>query len=232
MPALPTEGARLTLRLGGAAVLLLVAAVLFGIVAEDVVTGDRVTVLDVRIARWLRDRATPHLTTAMLFFTHLHSTLAIGIYSAVAAGIMASRRQWRRVVTVLVCIGGGLALNVLMKHAFQRGRPVLEEPLLTLSTYSFPSGHVVGSTLAYGLLVVFVFRRSRSLPLRALALVGAGMAIALVAFTRLYLGVHYLSDVIAGFLEGVAWLTLCLSALAEFGRRRDAGLRKRLPMPR
>jgi undecaprenyl-diphosphatase len=232
MAAPPTERARLALRLGAAAVLMLVAAVLFGIVARDVVAGERITVLDLEIAHWLRAHATPQLTTAMLLFTHLHSTLAIGIYSAVAAAVMAMRGQWHRATTVLICIGGGLALNVLMKHAFRRGRPVLEEPLLTLSTYSFPSGHVAGSTLAYGLLVVFVFRRSRNLPARVLALVGAGMAIAAVAFTRLYLGVHYLSDVIAGFLEGVVWLTLCLSALAEFRRRRDAGLRKRLPTPR
>lgn len=228
----PTAGARLTLRLGASAVLMLVAATLFGIVAEDVVSGDRITVLDAEIARWLRDRATPPLTTAMLVVTHLHSTLAIGIYSGLAAAVMAWRRQWHRVATLVVCIGGGLALNVLMKHAFQRGRPVLEEPLLTLSTYSFPSGHAAGSTLAYGLLVVFFFRRSRSVAGRVLAVAGAGMAIAVVAFTRLYLGVHYLSDVIAGFLEGVAWLALCLSALAEFRRRRRAGPDRQVPTPR
>jgi undecaprenyl-diphosphatase len=219
-------------RLGAAAVLMLVAAVLFGIVARDVVAGERITVLDLEIAHWLRAHATPQLTTAMLLFyasaldpghRHLQRRRRRGHGDARA---MASGDD------VLICIGGGLALNVLMKHAFRRGRPVLEEPLLTLSTYSFPSGHVAGSTLAYGLLVVFVFRRSRNLPARVLALVGAGMAIAVVAFTRLYLGVHYLSDVIAGFLEGVVWLTLCLSALAEFRRRRDAGLRKRLPTPR
>ncbi|HEX2541913.1 MAG TPA: phosphatase PAP2 family protein [Caldimonas sp.] len=220
MPASASDGARLTLRIAAGALLMLAAASLFGIVAGAVVSGHRITVLDVEIARWLREAATPLLTTWMLIVTHLHSALAVTVYAAVVAAHAARHRRWRRLVTVVVCIGGGLALNVLMKHAFQRARPILDDPLLTLSTYSFPSGHVLGSTLLYGLAVVFVFRRTRRPSLRALAVLGAGAAIALVAFTRLYLGVHYLSDVIAGFLEGVAWLALCLNALAAFWKRR------------
>jgi undecaprenyl-diphosphatase len=219
MRAPVSERARLALRLGVGALLMLVAAALFGIVAEDVVSGDRITVLDVEIARWLRERATPPLTACMLLVTHLHSTVAIAIYGSLAALYFARHRQWQRLLAVGVCIAGGLALNVLMKHAFQRARPVLDNPLLTLETYSFPSGHVAGSTLVYGLAVVYVFQRTPRLHWRALAVLGAALAIALVAFTRLYLGVHFLSDTIAGFLEGVAWLALCLSALHAYWSR-------------
>ena len=156
----------------------------------------------------------------MLVVTHLHSTTAVCIYGAVVAACMARWRRWRSLVTVTVCVVGGLALNVLVKHAFQRPRPMLDDPLLTLETYSFPSGHVAGSTLVYGLLVVLAFRRTTRSGTRLLVLAGAAAAIGLVAFTRLYLGVHYLSDVIAGFLEGVAWLALCLSALEILWGRR------------
>ena len=217
----PAEQARLVLRLGAAALLMLVAASLFGIVAADVVSGDRITLLDAEIASRLRAWATPPLTTWMLIVTHLHSMTAVCIYGAVAAAAMARWRRIRSLVTVLVCVGGGLALNVLMKHAFQRPRPVLDDPLLTLDTYSFPSGHVLGSTLVYGLLVVLVFRHTRRPLWRLLAAAGALAAIGLVAFTRMYLGVHYLSDVIAGFLEGVVWLALCLSALHMHWQRSD-----------
>ena len=214
-----TPRAELALRLGVGALVLVLAAALFGAIAEDVATSDRLTVLDVELAQSLHDRATPALTRWMLVVTNLHSTIAVSCYAAIAGIALAAGRRWRRLITVFVCIAGGLTLNVLMKLAFHRARPVLDHPLLTLSSYSFPSGHVAGSTLMYGLLVAWVFTRTRSAALRAAAVLAAAAAIALVAFTRMYLGVHYLSDVAAAFAEGVAWLALCLSALAAFWRR-------------
>jgi undecaprenyl-diphosphatase len=218
-PVAVSRRAELALRLGVGALLLIAAAWLFGAIAEDVVTSDRLTVLDVQLARWLREQATPTLTRWMLLVTNLHSTVAVSCYAGIVAAVLAWRRKWRRLATVFVCVGGGLLLNVLMKLAFHRARPVLEDPLLTLSSYSFPSGHVAGSTIAYGLLVAWVFGRTRRPLWRVLAVVGAAAAIALVAFTRMYLGVHYLSDVVAAFAEGVAWLALCLSALTVFWGR-------------
>ena len=218
-PVAVSRRAELALRLGVGALLLIAAAWLFGAIAEDVVTSDRLTVLDVQLARWLREQATPALTRWMLFVTNLHSTVAVSCYAAVVAAVLAWRRKWRRLATVFACVGGGLLVNVLMKLAFHRARPVLDDPLLTLSSYSFPSGHVAGSTIAYGLVVAWVFGRTRRPLWRVLAVVGASAAIALVAFTRMYLGVHYLSDVVAAFAEGVAWLALCLSALTVFWLR-------------
>ena len=212
----------LALRLGGGALLLIAAAWLFGAIAENVASSDRLTVLDVEVARWLRAHATAPITQAMLLITNLHSTIAVSCYAAIAAALLAWRREWRWVATVFVCVAGGLTLNVLMKLAFHRARPVLDDPLLTLTTYSFPSGHVAGSTLMYGLVVAGVFARTKRPAWRLLALVVAAACIALVAFTRMYLGVHYLSDVVAAFAEGVAWLTLCFSALAVFWRRAPA----------
>lgn len=211
--------ARLGLHLAVGAAVLVGAASLFGAIAEDVVTGDRITILDVQLAQWLRAHAQPTLTAWMLVITNLHSTIAVSCYAALAALWFAHRREWRRVVTLALCIGGGLALNVAMKLAFHRARPVLADPLLTLSSYSFPSGHVVGSTILYGLLVVWVFAVTPRAGLRLGALCVALLAIALVAFTRLYLGVHFLSDVGAAFVEGVAWLALSLSGLAELWQR-------------
>jgi undecaprenyl-diphosphatase len=218
-PVAVSRRAELALRLGVGALLLIAAAWLFGAIAEDVATSDRITVLDVQLARWLREHATAALTRWMLAITDLHSTIAVSCYAALVAVVLARRRQWRRLATVFICVAGGLTLNVLMKLAFHRARPTLDDPLLTLSSYSFPSGHVAGSTLMYGLVVAWLFSRTRRPLWRVLAIVGAAAAIALVAFTRMYLGVHYLSDVVAAFAEGVAWLALCLSALTAFWGR-------------
>ena len=213
--------ARLGLQLGLGAALLIAAAWLFGAIAEDVVTSDTLTLLDVELAQWLHQRATPGMTRWMLVVTTLHSTVAIACYTMIAAALAGAKRNWRRLVTLAVCIGGGLALNVMMKVAFHRARPMFEQPLLTLTSYSFPSGHVAATTILYGLGVVWVFGRTRRARWRVLALSGALLAIVLVACSRMYLGVHYLSDVVAAFAEGVAWLALCLSALAAFWHRTD-----------
>jgi len=148
----------------------------------------------------------------------VHSTVAISCYAIVAGIVLARQQRWRSVVTVIVTVAGGLVLNVLMKLAFQRQRPSFDDPLLTLDTYSFPSGHVAGSTLFYGLCVAWVYRRTPELRWRLAALAVATVALVLVGLSRMVLGVHYLSDVVAAFAEGVAWLALCLTALHAFWR--------------
>ena len=203
----------------GFGVLLPIAAIaLFAAIAYAVFNGQALTALDIELSKWLHARATPAMTRSMLVITQLHSTYAIACYGVLAAVLLWSRHARRRSATVFVCIGGGLLLNGLVKLAFQRARPTFEQPILTLATYSFPSGHVAASTIFYGLGVAWVFERTRSVAWRSAALIVAGLAIAVVAFSRMYLGVHYLSDVAAAFAEGVAWLTLCLGGLAAFWR--------------
>lgn len=214
--------ARLGLQLGMGALVLVAAAWLFGAIAEDVATSDRLTLVDVRVVEWLHRHASEGLTAGLLVVTHLHSTVAISVYAAIAAVFLCARRRWRALATLVVCVAGGLVLNVLMKLAFHRARPVFDDPLLTLSSYSFPSGHVAASTIFYGLAVAWGFSRTRNASLRSLAVIGAALAVATVAFSRMYLGVHYLSDVVAAFAEGIGWLALCLSALAAFWRHAAA----------
>ena len=218
MQPAPTVRKRLLLQLGGGALALLVAAWVFGMIAHDVVSGAPLTVLDAELARWLHRQATPPLTAAMLAITNLHSTVAVSCYAMGAALYLFSKRRWRALVTVFVCVAGGLTLNVLMKLAFQRARPTFEHPLLTLNTYSFPSGHMAGSTILYGLCIAWVCALTHRWRWRVPAVLAAALALAGVGLSRMYLGVHYLSDVAAAFAEGVAWLALCLTALRAFWR--------------
>lgn len=221
MPDPIAPPARLALQLVAGALVLIVAAWLFGAIAEDVVTSDRITLVDAELAQWLHRHATPATTRWVLLFTDLHSTIAISCYSALVALYFGFARHWRRVVTMFVCLAGGLTLNVLMKLAFHRARPAFDHPLLTLSSYSFPSGHVAGSTIFYGLGMLFLFTRVPGWIPRVAIATGALLAVALVAFTRVYLGVHFLSDVAAAFAEGIAWLALSLTALDAYWRRKD-----------
>jgi len=201
-------------QLGLGAVLFVASACLFGLIAEDVVAGGRLTLLDEQLAQWLHRSASAEMTRWMLLVSQLHATGAMAMYTGTLGLLAFKKQQWRRVAMLTLCMGGGLLLNVLMKLAFQRARPEFADPIITLSTYSFPSGHVAASTIFYGLGVVWVFGRTRAIHWRVLVLAAAAVAVLLVAFSRLYLGVHYLSDAGAAFAEGVGWLTLCLCALA------------------
>ena len=199
--------------------LFVVAAGLFGFIAEDVVTSDRLTLLDVRIAQWLHLHGSPRVTQWMLVVSQLHSTFAMTFYIAILSIAASVKRQWRRLSTLMLCMVGGMLLNVLMKLVFHRARPHFSDPIVTLTSYSFPSGHVAASTIFYTLGVVWVFGQTRAISWRMLAVTTAALAILLVAFSRMYLGVHYLSDVGAAFAEGVAWVALCMCALAVDWRK-------------
>ncbi|MFP5394173.1 MAG: phosphatase PAP2 family protein [Gammaproteobacteria bacterium] len=216
----PGEVFGLHLTLGMAA--LLVCGVIFGHLAADVASHARITVLDARIAHWLHAHAGPPWTGFMLAVTHAHSTPGL-LMLAGALALYLLRRGWRAWAwTVVAAVPGGMILNVLLKLTFQRARPQFDEPLVTIATYSFPSGHALGATVLYGVLAAFLLAHLRQAWLRALALAGAVAMVLLVAFTRLYLGAHYLSDVLAGMVEGIAWLAVCLAAGATLRRHRRA----------
>ena len=193
---------------------------LFGGIAEDVVTGDALTVVDVVVAQWFHSRAAPGLTRAMLAISQLHGVLAISVAGALTAAVLAWKRNWPWIVVLVLTLPGGMLVNVLMKLAFQRARPSFDHPLQVLASYSFPSGHVAGATLFYGFLVAFLASRAGKESHKLVAIVAAVLMIALVALSRMYLGVHYLSDVLAAFAEGVAWLTLCVVASRTWSRYR------------
>ena len=202
--------------------LILLAGFLFGEIAEDVVDGDTITVIDAQLAHWFHARAHPVFTRVMLFITHWN-----GIAGSCVMGVLLAAWFWRRgahywLIVALIAIPGGMLLNVALKHIFQRARPSFDDPLLTLTTYSFPSGHTAAATVFYGLLACFIVCRTRSWRRRVLAVAGAVLMVGLVALSRMYLGAHYLSDVLAASVEGTAWLAVCITAVSTLHRRRTA----------
>jgi undecaprenyl-diphosphatase len=207
--------------------LILLAALAFGEIAEDVVEGDKITLIDVQLAHWFRERATAGFTELMLFITHWNGILGSSIMGALLAIWFWYRKAHYWLVVVMVAVPGGMLLNVALKHIFQRARPSLEDPLLTLSTYSFPSGHTAAATVFYGLLACYLVRRVRTWPARAAILAACVAMVMLVALSRMYLGVHYLSDVLAASAEGAAWLAVCITAISTLQRRRIARARGR-----
>jgi undecaprenyl-diphosphatase len=205
--------------------LILCAALAFGEIAEDVVEGDTITLIDVQLAHWFRERAGGGFTHIMLFITHWNGILGSSIMGALLALWFWYRKAHYWLAVVLVAVPGGMLLNVALKHIFRRARPTLEDPLLTLSTYSFPSGHTAAATVFYGLLACYLVRRVHGWPARTAVMAACVLMVMLVALSRMYLGVHYLSDVLAAAAEGAAWLAICITAVSTLQRRRIARAR-------
>lgn len=205
-----SPGGYLGLHITIGALVMVGASWLFGGIVEDVLTGDPLTVIDVLVENWLHQRATPATTQIMLTISHLNGPLAISSYIVLAAMYLVYRREWYWLVSLLLTVPSGMLLNVLMKYAFHRARPSFEHPILSLTTYSFPSGHAAGSTLFFGMLAVFLVSKVDSWKRRVAIVLSAFALMILVSFSRMYLGVHYLSDVLAGMAGGVAWLSFCL----------------------
>ena len=203
------------------ALVLIAACWLFGGISEDILTGDPLTIVDRDVATFLHARMTPWLTEAMLPITFLGSVAFLRIASAVVGIWLAWRRAWYRLITLMLVMPGGALLNLLLNHAFHRQRPFFENPLVTLSGYSFPSGHAMGSTLFYGLLAWFVALALRRWRWRVLVILGAFLVVLLIGFSRIYLGAHYLSDVLGAMAAGVAWLALCITGVSTLRRYRQ-----------
>jgi membrane-associated phospholipid phosphatase len=210
----------LGLHLSVGALVLMLAVFVFAQIAEGVMLAQRITRLDVQVSNWFHANATPLGTQLMLGVTHLHSTAGILGLCAALALYWRRRKAWDWGVTLLVSVPLGMLINVALKDIFQRARPSFEHPVLTLASYSFPSGHTAGATLFYGVLAAWLICRAHSWFARIGIALLASLMVALVALSRVYLGAHYPSDVLAAMAAGGGWLAFSLTAAATWRRRR------------
>lgn len=206
-------------QIGFGAVVLVGAGWLFGEIAEDVVEDASVVLLDMAIAGWFHTHAYHPLTQLMLGISLANGSVGLSVLALLLAGYFVWKHEWYWLLGLAFAVPGGMLLNVLTKLAFHRARPHFADPLVDLATYSFPSGHTLGATVFYGTLAAYLVMRVSSLRLRLLVVAAALAMIANVGLSRVYLGAHFLTDVLAAFAEGCAWLGLSLIAVATLQRR-------------
>ncbi|MDB5861905.1 MAG: phosphatase family protein [Ramlibacter sp.] len=196
-----------------------VALALFALLLHEVLAQGVLTRFDSEVLLYFAAHRSGWLTSLALATSTLHQTVAVLAATALAAAVLAWRRRARWALLLLAVPTGMLANNAI-KHLVQRDRPTLDAPLVQLTTLSFPSGHAIAATLFYGALLLVLLAHQRRWPVRLAAAAFATAMILLVAFARIYLGVHYLSDVLAAICLGVAWLALWLAGLERWERRR------------
>lgn len=191
---------------------------LFGRLAEDIVSNDPLVSFDQTAATTIHELRTPALTTFFLVITALGSIEAIALVSLVGAVVFGVWRRWLPFWAWLIAAGGSVMLLLLLKALFARPRPYVEYPLLLETYYSFPSGHAMEAVVLYGMLAYFAMLALRTWWTRSTVVFGTSLLVLLIGFSRMYLGVHYFSDVVAGFAAGGVWLSICIMAI-EFVRQ-------------
>ena len=175
-------------------------------------------VLEKETFRWdtatllgLHQWANPTLDTVMLSITRLGDPDFVVVIVAMSLGWLLWQQQRLKAGTLLLMCSGTLLLNQGMKLAFARPRPILWQRLIEETSYGFPSGHALGSLVLYGF-IGYVLADRYPQHTRSIYSISVGL-IALIGFSRLYLGVHYPTDIFAGYAVGLLWLITCVFML-------------------
>jgi undecaprenyl-diphosphatase len=211
----------LVLRLVGSAknevpILALLIATLIGAtwlflgIAEDVITGDPLVVFDQSVFAVLQELRTRTADTLMVAVTELGDTSVVLTMVGAVLALLVFHRSWRTALYFLAAVGGASLFNTAIKLAVHRSRPIPD--LYTgWSDYSFPSGHSTENAALYGFLAFLVCRRLPSSRWTAVVLPMTSL-IGAIAFSRVYLGAHWFSDVAAGLAFGTIWLIILMIA--------------------
>lgn len=209
-------GARFGLRIALLAVALVLVAVPFGLLLEQVKTNGPLVRLDTYAANHLHGWVVSHhwVATAFRVVSFFASPVWFYVLIGAAAAFWWFRGAHRRLAVYLLTTGvvGGL-VDTAVKLLVNRSRPSLEHPIATAHGKSFPSGHTMLATYGYGCLLLAFLPLAP--PRLHRPLIGLWLAVvALVAFARLGLGVHFISDVLGGFVLGLAWLAATTAAFS------------------
>ncbi|MEG4443108.1 phosphatase PAP2 family protein [Microcoleus sp. AT9_B5] len=197
------------IRLAGLAVAAL-AMWGFATIAEEVLEKESYA-FDTSILLYLRSLHTPLGDRIMLGFTFLGEPNLLLVICVTLGIILLARNHRSEAATIAIAAGGAIGLNLLLKKLFARARPQLWERVVDVRFYSFPSGHAMISMVIYGLLGYFL--GSRFPKQRWLIYSLTVVLVAAIGLSRLYLGVHWPTDVIAGYTAGLVWLIACILSL-------------------
>jgi membrane-associated phospholipid phosphatase len=197
---------------------ILALLIFFGIV-EIVFQQRPLLQIDAIVAEYLQQHTTPLGIGVMTFFSEL-AIPGVPLLAVVGALLLMYRRRWAELTLWIAVLGGGLFLNSWLKQVYNAVRPPIADPLRLAFEWGFPSGHALAALIAYGLLGVLLwFRITRPRRRIAVALSLAAL-ILMIGFSRLYVGDHYLGDVLAGYAVGLSWLAFCVGVWAAYRAQR------------
>jgi undecaprenyl-diphosphatase len=203
--------------------IVVAAAAGFAEIAEELVTGTSMAHADEAFSGALRSHVGAPALQVFAVLTHLGDVWVLAVLGGVLALWLWWRRQHALALGWVLALGGNALLNPLLKRVFERVRPIHDPGFASATGWSFPSGHTSGATVAYGMLT-YVMLRTLPAAWHLPALLGAAALAFTVGCSRVFLQVHFVSDVVAGFASGSAWLVVCILSveLSRKGQRREA----------
>jgi len=185
----------------GLLVLFIGGGSIFASLADEVREGDTVS-FDTAVLLGINSRSSPLLDTVFSTGTMLGGAVVVAAVSLAMITALALRKSYSRALLATLIIGGTTLANFFLKLVFERSRPELWTRLVEEQSFSFPSGHAMAS-MALGLTIVLLTWNTRW---RAAAVIGAIVYVLFIGFSRLYLGVHYPTDILAGWLVSSLWV--------------------------
>ena len=205
--------------------IFLVAGLLVGVagtaafvaLADEVREGET-QAFDEAVIRWMQAQHSPLLDRVMIEVTALGTGTTVLMIVAIAALFLTLTQHKYSAILLLVATSGGLVLNGVLKLGFDRPRPSVFIPAVHTVSSSFPSGHAMSSAIVYGTVAYLAARLHRRRWARWVVMTFAFVVIALISASRMYLGVHYPSDVVAGVIIGLAWAGFCMATLEAIQR--------------
>ena len=186
---------------------------LFFYLAQETLWSHEMDLLDSVIIWLVQYYASPFWDKIMLTFTAVGSAYCFGLIGMLLLGLLLYCRRWHEGAVLSVCLGGSILLNLLLKNIFARPRPDVL-PIVSAVGYSFPSGHAMVALCFYGMSAYLLSRIFTHILSRIMIFLLFGILVMLIGISRIYLGVHYPSDVLAGYIAGATWLAFCISLLA------------------
>jgi undecaprenyl-diphosphatase len=228
--AFKTMAERLGPRMGIGLLAAGIVMVLLAVLASEVLEGETQH-FDDAVRMTVYGVASPRATTVLHAITQLGSPLFLIPMTLVASLIFLRRRRIRGAILLTATMVGVSLLNWILKSVFQRPRPLPFFGLTVPASYSFPSGHSLAAFCFYGALAALVTARLRSTFWSALVWAGAVVIIVAVGFSRLYLGLHYPSDIIGGYATGFVWVLTVASADRMFRRADERGAQTAVAEP-
>ncbi len=199
--------------------LIILAFLSFYEIGEDYANG-WLAQMDRNAAEFFHPLMTPALTRVVLAVTFFGSVGAVTTLSVIVGIVLILKRSLYRFAAFALTIAGGRILAVALKYLFARARPAPENPIVTYASYAFPSGHTMGTTLLCGSLAIIGATAVNGFGKRAGFFLLAAVWVMVIGASRIYLGAHYLTDVIGGMTAGIAWLALCWTAVETLRRWR------------
>jgi undecaprenyl-diphosphatase len=189
-------------------------------IASEVREGET-QAFDDAVIRWMEAQHTPALDATMIEITALGTGTVVLMIVVIAALFLTLSARKYSAILLVVAASGGLLLNGVLKLGFDRPRPSIFIPAVHAVSSSFPSGHAMSSAIVYGTVAYLAARLHRRRWARWLVMAFAFLVIVLISLSRMYLGVHYPSDVVAGVIIGLAWAAFCMAALEAVQRFRQ-----------